>query len=256
MECGTSGKAVIFSALLISIVSTNSLRALAGSAALTVRSGVFVAHYSALTPDADVSKLLDSLKDARKKSQDYFGRQFNTRVEVTIHPTAGDFSYATGLPWWQGAAWFKGGLHFQPPGKLIERGVLASTARHEYAHVALRDSVGGPIPVWLDEGFASYMSGEFDNEFKADKIKFKWAGSLKSLDVALQRPRDRSKLQQAYKASFAIVSFLHSRYGKAAMLKVFEGMSGGASLDEAVKNILKTNPETILKNCAASLSKK
>lgn len=257
MGWGTSRKAVVFSALLLFIFLVNPLFAFAGSAReRIVRSGIFVAHYSELTPANDVSKLLASLKYAREKSQKYFGRQFNTRVEVTVYPTAGDFSSATGLPWWQGAAWFKGGLHFQPPEKLIQRGVLASTARHEYAHVALREVVGGPVPVWLDEGFAAYMSGEFDNEFKADKSKFLWAGSLKSLDSALLRPRDRNNLRQAYKSSFAVVRFIHSRYGKAATLKVFEAMSDGASFELAVKNILKTNTASILKNCAASLSKK
>ena len=36
------------------------------------------------------------------------------------------------------------------------------TLRHELAHLALHEAVSGRVPLWFDEGYASYAAGEWD----------------------------------------------------------------------------------------------
>jgi len=54
-------------------------------------------------------------------------------------------------------------LDFQPLEVLRRRNVLASTLKHELAHIAINGLSGNCAPRWLAEGFAIYLADEGRN---------------------------------------------------------------------------------------------
>ena len=43
-----------------------------------------------------------------------------------------------------------------------DEGDLSRTLRHELAHLALHEAVAVRVPLWFDEGYASWAAGEWD----------------------------------------------------------------------------------------------
>jgi hypothetical protein len=81
-------------------------------------------------------------------------------VEVNIHRTTGDFAGATGQPPWAAGVTRGRRIELQPLAVLRRRGVLATTLRHEYAHVAIEALGRGRTPRWITEGLAAHFAGE------------------------------------------------------------------------------------------------
>jgi hypothetical protein len=57
------------------------------------------------------------------------------------------------------------GLAFPGSGTIVLRAddpSVFATLQHELAHLALHQLVSGRVPLWFDEGFAGWASGEFD----------------------------------------------------------------------------------------------
>lgn len=240
MGRGTSGTKLTAAAFALAILlfAACATDAASGTRNRLLKDGPFVAHYSDSTPQDDVQQTLGQFKNARKKLGKYFAKQFNNRLEIQIYATTKEYSSATGCPWWIGAAWFKGQMHLQPPHVLIERGVLAATITHEYSHFALYQAAGSKTPLWLDEGFATFMSGEFENDFKKDKNKFKYNGTFDQLNKNLAQTKDKKKAESAYCAAFAIVRFMHSHFGDKKMLSLLLETGKNGNLDESLKKIL------------------
>ncbi len=78
-------------------------------------------------------------------------------------------------------------------GRIIMQGRSASSAagnplrvlRHELAHLALHERLGGLAPRWFSEGYASFAAGEWDREqVIATNVALAWRGvpSLAALD--------------------------------------------------------------------------
>jgi hypothetical protein len=244
---GTAGSKLTAAALALCILLCAPFAgAASGKRNRVLRDGPFTAHFSDVIPRADVEKTLALFKDARKNLGKYFDKQFNNRLEIQIYSTTAEFTKATGYPWWIGAAWFKGQMHLQPPRVLIDRGVLATTITHEYSHVALYEAAGSKTPLWLDEGFAAHMSGEFDIDLKKDKKKFLYNGTLDQLDKSLSQTKDKKKSESAYRAAFAIVRFMHTRYGDAKMRPLLLEVGKSGKFDDALKKTLGADSASLL----------
>jgi len=73
-----------------------------------------------------------------------------------------------------------------------EAGHPLQVLRHELAHVALHDYLGGVTPRWFDEGYASYAAGEERTEgfLSANAaLVFRRLPTLAALDTMLASPR-------------------------------------------------------------------
>jgi hypothetical protein len=125
----------------------------------------FTVALTTKTDRADATALLNILNNSR--------REMNTRLtaaklptdqvprlEIILYPSTGDFTAATGQPWWAAAATQGSRLHLQPLDVLRNRGVLESTVRHEYAHAVIESIGGRRTPRWLAEGMAISLAGE------------------------------------------------------------------------------------------------
>lgn len=82
------------------------------------------------------------------------------RLQLVLHGSTGDFTAATGQPWWAAAATKGTRIELQPVEVLRNRGVLETTLRHEYAHAVIESIGHGQTPRWLAEGLAITLAGE------------------------------------------------------------------------------------------------
>jgi SpoIID/LytB domain protein len=131
----------------------------------------------------DVLRTLEAARiDAlRRLSTAKLGFDAPQTVEVVLHATTGDFTSATGQPWWAAGATRGNRIELQPLSVLRRRGVLYRTLRHEYAHIVIDALSRGRAPRWLSEGLAIRVAGEGPNF-----ARFKTNERL-SIDVIEQR---------------------------------------------------------------------
>ncbi|MBA3240657.1 MAG: SpoIID/LytB domain-containing protein, partial [Acidobacteria bacterium] len=113
----------------------------------------------------EVEAMLRTLDDARRDVlRRLEGAGVNTAAlgttELYVHETTGDFTASTGQPAWVAAATVGRRIESQPTEVLRRRGVLSTTLRHEFVHVALETLGRGRAPLWLLEGLAAHVAGE------------------------------------------------------------------------------------------------
>ena len=95
---------------------------------------------------------------------------------------------------------------------------LATTLRHELAHVALVRYVGAPVPRWFDEGYAQLAAGQWDaGEAWQIRIAFALhrAPPLDSLELSWPTTEPRARL--AYLLSATAVQYMIDASGEAGL---------------------------------------
>jgi hypothetical protein len=185
---------------------------------LTLSSEHFRVSYPSRVERREVEAMLRTLEGARR---DVLGRLESTGLntaglgtaELYVHETTGDFTSTTGQPAWVAASTNGRRIDLQPPGVLRRRGVLSTTLRHEFVHVALETLGRGRAPLWLVEGLAAYVAGEgalLARSSGSNKL------SVEELERSLARPASEQEMQALYAAALAEVRALIRREGEAA----------------------------------------
>jgi hypothetical protein len=120
---------------------------------------------------------------------------------------------------------------------------LAELLRHELAHLALFDAVGGHhLPRWFDEGLAIHESGELP-----------WARRMALADASFGKrllpfadldqgfPLDRYEVTTAYAESADFVSFLLRDVDRARFGSLIERVRAGTGFDRALEDAYGTD---------------
>jgi hypothetical protein len=120
---------------------------------------------------------------------------------------------------------------------------LVELLRHELAHLALFDAVGGRhVPRWFDEGLAIHESGELP-----------WARRMALADASLGRrllpfadldrgfPTDRYEVNVAYAESADFVSFLLRDVDRARFGSLVERVRAGTAFGRALEDAYGTD---------------
>lgn len=105
------------------------------------------------------------------------------------------------------------------------------TLRHELAHLALNAHIGRPIPRWFDEGYATWVSGGWD-ERSGWRIRLALLrGDAPPLDsLTLAWPRGEARARLAYLLSASAVRYLATSRGEAgfaAFIEAWRADDGG-----------------------------
>jgi hypothetical protein len=111
------------------------------------------------------------------------------------------------------------------------------TLRHEWAHVALHQRLGGMrAPRWFDEGYAQWASGGFDAT-EAWRLRVLIAmGRAPSLDsLALRWPRGRTAAESAYLLSASALTYLLAESGERGLDLFFDRWARGGSFEGALR---------------------
>ena len=78
-------------------------------------------------------------------------------IALRFHPTVESYQRATGRLWYTAGATHERTIELLPFGVLRQRGLLASTLRHEFAHALTNERLQG-APLWMHEGVAVWAS--------------------------------------------------------------------------------------------------
>jgi stage II sporulation protein D len=139
-------------------------------------------------------------------------------LEVMVHETTGDFMGATGKPAWVAATTTTRGvrrIELQPLSTLRQRGVLAPTLRHEYAHAVIAALSRSRAPLWLAEGLAAHVAGE---GARLTRVESQGKLSLAELEQRLGQPAaSAAEMRALYAAAFREVNALIRAEGEASV---------------------------------------
>jgi len=138
------------------------------------------------------------------------------KVRVQTWETTEEFIGATGQPGWAAASNDGQTISLQPLGRLKRKGILASTLRHELAHLVVHRLRAVGTPRWFEEGMALYLSGERVPGGDAPLTP------RRSLDDALAQPRSESEMKSAYARALTQIRELARRQGEAALWRMLE----------------------------------
>jgi hypothetical protein len=118
------------------------------------------------------------------------------------------------------------------------RGSSAFTVlRHELAHLALHDAVNSRLPLWFDEGYASWAAGEFDRLQQLNVNLAVLRGRIPDfdqLDRALRGPPTTAETAYALAATAVIDLAQRSRGGELEPL--FHELQAGVGFDSALRS--------------------
>ncbi len=115
---------------------------------------------------------------------------------------------------------------------------LNEVFRHELAHVALEDAVGGrPVPRWFNEGFAVLASGETSYV----RLQTLWTATVSDTLLTLPQmersfPADENEASIAYAQAADIVRFLVRREEQHRFRGLISRMREGETMDAALLN--------------------
>lgn len=113
---------------------------------------------------------------------------------------------------------------------------LARTLRHEVAHLVLRDAIGTRTPLWFDEGYAAWASGELERFATLELNLAVAAGrlpTLPQLDAMLRSSAATADL--AYALAASAVLELSQRPPAGALERVVAGLEPGATFYDALE---------------------
>lgn len=164
------------------------------------------------------------------------------RATIYLPPDRATYDALTfgGAPEWAAAVAIPASLTIViPPGRTTVGGDdPAVTLRHEIAHLALNRYVGARVPRWFDEGYATWVSGGWD-ESAGWMIRLALLrGTDEPLDsLTLGWPRGESQARLAYLLSASAVRHLATSRGDEAFAAFMEEWQRVGSMEPAMRSV-------------------
>lgn len=118
---------------------------------------------------------------------------------------------------------------------------LAGTLKHEAAHLAIHNHVRGPIPRWLNEGIAQWVSGAEAEIELSPMGRALDKAALTGHIIPMRKlegdfPSDRAGMQLAYEQSASMVSYISNKYGDESMGRILDWLRMGMDIDSAIRS--------------------
>jgi len=212
-----------------------------------VKSTHFIVHYTA-APENFTSRLTEQAEDFYNRIADELGfRRFDfwlwdNRAHIYIYNNTSEYQKATGQPGWSAGCaniQAKTVYTFMDAPQFFE-----SILPHEMGHIIFREFVGFnnyAIPLWLDEGVASYEERLKRTQAAAIIKKAIAAGScmdLKQLSAFNpQLSRDTDAVSVFYAESVSIVEFLVKKYGSDNFISFCQQLRDKKDLQRAISSV-------------------
>ncbi|MGH7456597.1 MAG: hypothetical protein ACRENG_34935, partial [bacterium] len=121
-----------------------------------------VVRFSEKRLESEAHEVVALAVDARKQLMEKYHLISPALIEIRLCATTAEFCRRTGRPWWQSSIYRDRVIYLQPVRVLRERGILATTLRHELMHQLVDEYAKGNGPRWLYEALAIYNSGEIE----------------------------------------------------------------------------------------------
>ena len=195
-----------------------------------------VIHYA-----SDATLAATALESAVARDSFPWLPRSTSRIVIMIAPDAAVFREWAGhsaFPWTAALAFVdQRRIVMQGRGAPGDAGDPLQVLRHELAHIALHDYLGGLPPRWFDEGYASYAAGEERTQgFLATNaaLVFRGMPSLAALDTMLANPRG-TDARAGYALALRAVSDLARIDPERGLAPFFEAWKARGSFDLAMR---------------------
>jgi len=197
------------------------------------------------TASAWAPKLIEAAQEAKRDLAAELGRPVLHEVEVRVARTPQELARLTpvGLPppeYAEGVAYARVRLivlSLVAP-NAAEPPVLTEVLKHELAHVALHDAVGGmQVPRWFNEGFAVHASGESS----LVRTRTLWTATLGNRVLPMSEldktfPAHSELAGIAYAQSADFVRFLLRRQDRDRFQMFIERVGRGEKFERAIQD--------------------
>ncbi len=164
---------------------------------------------------------------------------WDKRAKIYIYPDQETYVERTRQPQWSGGvvSYADKTIWTYPR----ESGFFDSLLPHEIGHIVFREVVGsgrGRVPLWLDEGVASYLEEARRvgaNMFILKAMKNNTFIPFAQLNgITPDTLRQRTDVDLFYAESVSVISYLIEKYGVAAFNDFCKKLRDGKSLDRAL----------------------
>ena len=166
---------------------------------------------------------------------------WENRAKIYIYDNADAYRQATGQPdWSSGCAYARDKIIHTFP---YAQGFFDSVLPHELGHIVFREFVGfdnSSIPIWLDEGVASYQekaryfSSRMVLKQAISQGKFMNIAALNSFD--LHACTDHAQVALFYNESVNLVSYLIKEFGQDSFVVFCQHLRDKRNFDEALRS--------------------
>jgi hypothetical protein len=208
----------------------------------TEKSTHFIVYYKN-APSEFIRRLIDKSEDYYNKIASDLGYRrydfwlWDERAKIYIYDNAADYQKGTGQPAWSGGA-------AQVKTKTIttfagSEGFFETVLPHEMGHIIFREFVGPDnraIPLWLEEGAASYQEKNKYAQAKAFLKRAKKNGTfmpLEKLSGFNLQAADDPAAQLFYVEAYSIVDFLIKEYGSDNFMLFCQNLRDKKNLEKA-----------------------
>jgi hypothetical protein len=203
--------------------------------------GVMTLHWYTGS-DSFARELMDTCEEGLASLTQDIGTYPEKPIEIYVYESTGDLKGAMvfSQEWTGGVAFTDFGIiAISIPPSQLEWGKGALL--HELTHLVVHQATFSPygqLPVWLDEGLATYSEGELDPDLRSSLNEAISEGTLisvRTLCSPFSAYTDKARL--SYAESYSLVEYLLDNYGQDKMLNLLTVLKQGSTYDEALTQV-------------------
>lgn len=191
----------------------------------------------------------------------------NHQLERAYQQVGGDFSYfpddlisvilyrpgpfrrVIDAPIWSGGL-FDGKIHLQYD-QSRDDPVSKATLVHEYTHSVIHSLARDNVPLWFNEGLATYQEyRQTDEEFRYVRLPDQRPRStIRTLDdintMFRSDSSQNSSVRLGYEYSYALIQFMEERYGFRTLKTILKRTGETSSFETALLDTINTNEDRL-----------
>ena len=192
--------------------------------------------------DSFARELMNTCEEGLARLTQDIGAYPERPIKIYIYASASDLRGAMvySQEWTGGVAFTDFGIiAISIPPSQLEWGERALV--HELTHLVVHQATFSPygqLPLWLDEGLATYSEGELDPDLRSSLNRAISEGTLisvRSLCSPFSAYADKARL--SYAQSYSLVEYLLDNYGQDRMLDLLTLFKQGNTYDEALTEV-------------------
>jgi hypothetical protein len=192
--------------------------------------------------DSFARELMDACEEGLARLTQDIGTYPERPIKIYIYASTGDLQGAMIFPQeWSGGVAFTGFgiIAIGIPPSNLNWGKKALV--HELTHLVVHQATFSPygqLPIWLDEGLATYNEGELDSDLRSyleRAILEDELISVRSLCSPFSAYSEKAYL--SYAQSYSLVEYLLDNYGQDKMLDLLTLFKQGSTYDKALTEV-------------------
>lgn len=191
---------------------------------------------------------------ARKKLTEVFGRAPERRAVIICSGNVEVYVWATGREWWTYSTIKGDTISVQAPIDLYTRGLLPVVGPREYFEWAVVQLSGGNAPRWLQEGLASYLSGEavILEDMRQDFVALgPIAIAPAETERVLATEKERRESRRAAYNAYRMTEEIAKKHGQPALAQWVNALANNSDLDATAKEAFGVGYDALLQEAMA-----